>query len=211
MALRLDHFFILTGTPEPAADLLREIGMSEGASNTHPGQGSANRRFFCANTTLELLYLRDAAEAENGPGKQLGLAQRLEFDQASPFGLIFRTDADSAPFPAWAYYPDYLPDGMHFLVGANSADLSEPLCICMPDRLQPPADAPPPENPDWRLTGLRVSVPVARPSQTLRRIAACPEASVNPGHPHLLELTFNHRQRGRTHDFSPCLQLVIRC
>jgi hypothetical protein len=55
MTIALDHFFILTEPGSPQADLVSGIGLKEGASNNHPGQGTANRRFFFSNSTLELL------------------------------------------------------------------------------------------------------------------------------------------------------------
>jgi hypothetical protein len=53
--MQLDHFFILTEKFAPEAKLLTDLGLVEGTSNSHPGQGAANRRFFFANTALELL------------------------------------------------------------------------------------------------------------------------------------------------------------
>ncbi len=46
MTIELDHFFILTDPGAPQAELLTEIGLVEGTPNDHPGQGTANRRFF---------------------------------------------------------------------------------------------------------------------------------------------------------------------
>ena len=64
MSLRLDHFFILAEAA--SADRLIDLGLREGTPNSHPGQGTANRRFFLANAMLEILYIRDAQEARNG-------------------------------------------------------------------------------------------------------------------------------------------------
>ena len=213
MALRLDHSFILTPPGAVEAELLSAIGLIEGSSNTHPGQGTANRRFFCANTVLELLYLRDAIEAENGPGKKLRFNQRLNDDQASPFGLVFRRDRGDADiaFEGWSYYPEYFEGDLCFQVGANSDRLVEPLCICMPEGLQRPDRSAPLENPDWRLSGLKISVPVDRPSETLRRLSASHEISLILGQPHLLELYFRHASQQGLHDFRPHLPLVIHC
>lgn len=55
--MQLDHFFILTSPGAPEADALVQLGLIEGTSNAHPGQGTANRRFFFANTTIEFLYI----------------------------------------------------------------------------------------------------------------------------------------------------------
>jgi len=85
MALELHHLFILTGAGAPQADFLSDLGLIEGARNSHPGQGTANRRFFFSNTMLELLYLRDAEEAANGPGNRLRIVDRTADCTASPF------------------------------------------------------------------------------------------------------------------------------
>jgi len=86
--LRLDHFFILASPGAPEADALLKLGLVEGASNEHPGQGTANRRFFLANTKLEFLYIQDIAEAMNGAGKGLRFTERAIDTNASPVGLV---------------------------------------------------------------------------------------------------------------------------
>ena len=49
------------GAPEAAA--LIAAGLTEGSSITHPGQGTANRRFFFENIYVELVWVSDAEEA----------------------------------------------------------------------------------------------------------------------------------------------------
>jgi hypothetical protein len=53
--MEIDHIYICTEKNAPAGDLLVEFGLLEGSSNTHPGQGTANRRFYFHNLMLELL------------------------------------------------------------------------------------------------------------------------------------------------------------
>jgi hypothetical protein len=53
--LRIDHVFILCAEGAPEADAFLAAGLREGSSNTHPGQGTANRRFFFENFYVELL------------------------------------------------------------------------------------------------------------------------------------------------------------
>ena len=111
MTTELDHFFILTDPGAPHADLLSRIGLTEGPRNDHPGQGTANRRFFFSNMALELLYVNDANEAANGRGSRLRFPGRAQDTKASPFGLIVRATNESTdvPFPGWRYCPDYFP------------------------------------------------------------------------------------------------------
>ena len=103
MSFELDHFFILTSPGAPQAELLSGIGLIEGSPNDHPGQGTANRRFFFSDSMLELIYIRDANEAANGPGSRLGFVERAKDPSASPFGLIFKEvpKSSGAPFPGW--------------------------------------------------------------------------------------------------------------
>ena len=141
MTIELDHFFILTAPGAPQADLLSGMGLVEGTRNVHPGQGTANRRFFFSNTALELLFVRDANEAANGRGSRLRILERTENTNASPFGLIVRAASESTgvPFPGWRYCPEYFRADQCFRVGDNSDVLEEPLCICIPNT--PPAPA----------------------------------------------------------------------
>jgi hypothetical protein len=117
--LRHDHFFIFTDDAASAAQRLIDIGLLEGSSNRHPGQGTANRRFFLANSLLELLYVCDSHEADHGRAARLGFSRRLRDGSASPFGLIARSEAglDGDPFPGWRYGPRYFADDQCFCGG----------------------------------------------------------------------------------------------
>ncbi len=210
MKLTLDHFFIMTAYGAPEGNRLKEIGLLEGTSNDHPGQGTANRRFFCANTTIELLYVRDREEAVTGVGKRLRFPERAR-DGASPFGLVVRIDANAldAPFSNWHYQPDYFPAGLFFLIGDNSDALQEPMCICMPPLLPKPVSSPEPCNKEWVMTALRISMPGNEPSSVLNHFSQCEGVEILVGKPHLAEIEFNSRKLGRSRDFSPELPLRV--
>jgi hypothetical protein len=211
VALQHDHFFILTEPGAPAADLLSEIGLIEGSANRHPGQGTANRRFFLANSTLELLFIDDADEADHGRAAGLGFNQRLQDSNASPFGLVFRhqQNSTSPPFPGWRYCPEYFADDQCFHVGDNSSQLAEPLCICMPDNLPMSAKPVATENQTWRLTELRLDIPVTRPSTTLLLAADCTPLRLRCNRPHHLELVFNSASKDQHLDLRPDLPLSV--
>ena len=136
MNLQLDHIFILVEPEAEVADRLLESRFQEGPRNTHPGQGTANRRFYFANGMLEFIWVRDPHEAKTGPGRDLQFPERAADPAASPFGIILvpRQDAASGdmPFPGWHYQPAYFPAPRGFHVGANSRNLTEPLCFYFP-------------------------------------------------------------------------------
>ena len=208
--LVLDHVFILVSPNAPEADALLELGLVEGASNEHPGQGTSNRRFFLANTTIEFLFIRDIAEAVNGAGKGLKLVERAIDCDASPFGLVARWKNENLEpdFPCWLYQPDYFPERMQFLVGMNWRNFAEPLCICMPPALPVRETQPSPSNPDWMLTGLEISVPISVASNTLQTFSQDDLISIRYNEDHRMKLSFNDGAQSQLRHF-PDIPLII--
>lgn len=209
--MQLDHFFILASEGAPEADALVEIGLVEGTRNEHPGQGTANRRFFFPNTTIEFLYITDSVQAKNGPGKGMRFVERASVDDGSPFGLVTRVSLDNAipDFPSWQYFPDYFPKTMCFYVGDNSDDFAEPLCICMPPALPRPKKAPAPNNSGWSLTELQLSIPGAAASAALSAFSKCELVTIRHNEAHRLKLVFNNARAGKFKNFMPDIPLVI--
>ena len=129
--MELDHVFILCDEGAPEAEALLRLGVREGSSNTHPGQGTACRRFFFANAYLELGWVGDPAEAGSDAVKRTRLLDRWALRRAGacPFGIIMRPTAGEAcsvpPFPVWRYAPSYFPEGMALDI-AEGTLLSEP-------------------------------------------------------------------------------------
>ena len=211
MSLELDHFFILTEAGAPAASLLTDIGLNEGTANDHPGQGTSNRRFFFADSMLELLYIRDAKEAKEGSGCGLRLAERISGHAASPFGLIFRATNDStfAHFPGWKYYPEYLDEGQYFCVGENSNQIDEPLCI----QLSGTSSHSVRKSRKGRfncVSEIRVCFPIKPTTTVLDHISQCEKLSLIPGKPHLMEIVFNGHKEQHSRDLRPSLPLIVR-
>lgn len=212
MALSLDHIFIVTKPEAAEAERLCEIGFIEGNANVHPGQGTSNRRFFLEGFTIELLYVSDADEAENGAGKRLGILSRYRSTNASPFGIVVRVSGDNEfPFfPNWQYFPDYFYGNMCFYVGDNSDEMNEPLCICMPPSLPESSSvAAEYSNPGWQLTALEIDVPIEKPSETLRHFAAVDRVRIEFGKPHKMTMKFNNGAAGKVHNLEPDLPLVL--
>ncbi len=212
MSFELDHFSVLTEPGAPAADRLIDLGMVEGTSNRHQGQGTANRRFFFSDAMLELLYVENGKEAQEGPAGGLGTVQRLAEARASPFGLVFkeREDSDAAPFSGWRYFPDYFNGDQCLVVGNNSDLLEEPLCVLMPKGLPAYTGKTCSNTPFTRVTAVSISLPLREVSPTLEAIATSGRVSLNLNKPHLMEVVFNEATERQTSDLRPSLPLLIR-
>jgi hypothetical protein len=92
MRYEIDHVFVLTEVGAPGAEALVRLGFTEGLSNWHEGQGTANRRFFFDNAMLELLWVENVEEARSPAAQPLQLADRwmARSISASPFGICLR-------------------------------------------------------------------------------------------------------------------------
>jgi hypothetical protein len=235
--LALDHFFILVEPEAKVANLLVELGLEESFSRNHPGQGTSNRCFSFSNNKLELLWLRDEEEANNGPAKDLQFPQRSTNKEASPFGLILKRAATvidnkkessekesgekesgelAMPFNGWCYQPDYFPAPIAFHVGNNSENLIEPLCIYVPFM-----------EPEEKVVDLVIEkgkfksishVHIHVPADSLSKEPLSPELliasqsedlSVECGAEHLMEVTFDHKASGLSKDLRPSLPLIL--
>jgi hypothetical protein len=219
MTLELDHVFVCASAGAPEADRLVALGLLEGSANVHPGQGTANRRFFFRNAMLELLYVSDESEVRSELVAPTRLWERSRYRQTgvSPVGLCLRsTDPGAAlPFPTTAYRPPYLPPGTAIPVA--EADPAEPMLFVNPFGRRPdasPSDAGQSlEHPIGfgEVTGVSIQLPAAdAPSPAWREVERLGFASLVTGADHLLELTFDGAQRGGSADFRPELPLRLR-
>ncbi len=220
-AVELDHFFICASAGAPQAERLIELGLTEGASNTHPGQGTACRRFFFANGFLELVWVADAAEAQSPATRRTRLWERWSGRArgASPFGVCVRAavgQGGAAPFATWEYRPAYLPEPLVIHMGANSETVSEPLLFAFgrpansggPSRRQPIEHAAGLRS----ISRLRISGTWSEPtSPELRALEqSCPTVSLASAGEDLMEVEFDNAQQGKSADFRPQLPLVFR-
>ena len=194
--LEVDHVFILTEPGAPAASLLVDAGFIEGSPNMHPGQGTANRRFFFRNLMLELLYINDAEESRASP---LALYERSRTPGACPFGVILRSRDAHAPFPAWEYRPDYLPSGTSIFV-ANDSPLSEPAWFYMPGH----------RRSNWNVNPndvtLRIITPKPWSSPAAAAVRSCAELRHHVKPEYLIEMYLGGDQAV---DFRPSLPLLL--
>lgn len=215
MSLKLDHVFIFVSAGAPEAEKLRGFGFLEGEPNTHPGQGTSNRRFFFDNMMLELLWVSDRDEAQSERTRRTRLWERWKGrKKTSPFGLVFTSSDADVPFTGWEYTPHYLPEGLHFLVGDNAEILNEPLVFRMPDKeILTPRKLPAAQNQPGFAEVSSVSVGMSRVSSLSPVMESIKKSGVigleEAGH-HVLELHFGDGSKGRAKDFFPELPLRIR-
>ncbi|MEM7796912.1 MAG: VOC family protein [Cyanobacteria bacterium P01_C01_bin.118] len=209
----LDHVFILTSVGAPEAEKLVEFGLVEGPPNTHPGQGTANRRFFFKNMMLELLWVADAAESQTSDLSVLW--RRDQQPGASPFGICLRPAADTpteqTPFPGWRYTPSYLPEPWYIWVGENSEALTEPFMFYL-YFAQLKDNSPDGGHGHGLQTVTRLTIFGCdrNASQTIvSTLAETDGIEFRPAPDSLMELGFNDETQGQTMDFRPHLPLRL--
>jgi len=208
VALWLDHVFVMTKPGAGIADALVTAGFIEGSTSQHPGQGTANRRFFFNDFTLELLYVDNEHDARTGAGRELGFAERMENPDASRFGVVVRSDVP-VTFPHWQYWPDYFEGKMHFAVAASDQGLKDPLFICMP--LELPTRTPPPElnYTNKGLTRCEITMPNKLATQISKLINGLDNVSVGSGASAEMLIRFNDGSASKRLDLAPDAPLVL--
>ncbi|MEM8857982.1 MAG: VOC family protein [Chloroflexota bacterium] len=216
--MELDHIFICVSDKAPQGEAVKAIGLVEGSQNVHPGQGTANRRFFFHNAFLELLFLTDAAEAKSKLTQPTKLYERITAaDQSiSPFGICFRPSesSETVPFASWEYKPTYLPPDLKVDVG--NAPLTEPMWFFLPFGSRPdqaPSERRQPlEHPNGmrEISSVRLTVVTDEPfSDAATSAAALENIKIVRGEAPLIEISFDQEADGKTHDFRPELPLIF--
>ena len=210
MNLELDHFFILTEPGAAVADALLSMGLEESFSRDHAGQGTSNRRFVLSNCMIEFLWVRDAQEAQEGPGRDLSFSQRVQNPDASPFGVILNR-ADNAdltlPFAGWSYQPDYFKPPMAFHVGSNAKNISEPLCFYVP--FMQPSERQKKKSPFKSLSHVCIHNPNTKNSDTLQRAGQAERLSFKQSDEHFVEVTLDDNEMGLSRDLRPEIPMIM--
>jgi hypothetical protein len=130
----LDHVFVCVPPGAPEASGLLEAGFAEGPANTHPGQGTACRRFFFDHAYLELLWLLDQEEARSPAVRNTGLSARADLERpASRLGICLRSPSGHPPpVETWPYRAPYLPADAFIPTAMSSTRPHEPLIFFLP-------------------------------------------------------------------------------
>lgn len=224
--IELDHLFVIARDHERGAELTVEdtssrvaaklaealcaAGFCEGPSNTHPGQGTANRRFFFDGFMLEFLYVNDSSELRSQLTSALRLSNRFESPDASLFGVGSRSagsmDSD-AMYDHVSYKPDYLPGALQIQV-AKGVDHCEPLWFHLPFARKPVqvdkvhgalSASSVHDNGATRLTGIALESPRVM-SESSRAIAQALGIQYKVGSRQCVYLTFDQKRQGRCVD-----------
>lgn len=221
MAFEFDHLFICTDIGATVAEKLVSFGLTEGSSNTHPGQGTANRRFFFRNAMLELLWVTCEAEAISPPIRRTHLWDRWHYrkSEACPFGICLRsTDKkdEGVAFAHWDFCPPYLPKGMSIAVATNSNIVTEPMLFQTPFGKRPDTQPPAKKQPLTHHAGLQeitrvtlVSPAAKHPSPELQSVVETEELQLREGTKYCIELGFDREKQNKKVDCQPELPLII--
>ncbi|MGH1365533.1 MAG: hypothetical protein ACRBF0_18365 [Calditrichia bacterium] len=219
MNYEIDHLFILSEFEAPQAEELVKFGWTEGSRNTHPGQGSANRRFYCRNAMLEFLWITDKVEATTGEAGRLKLYDRSKWrnNKSSPFGICLRPTSlppQALPFPTWLYKPEYFPDiaGIQMSDEPDSLLSPEVFMLPFPERQE---DYPPKRQQPLKhqfggeyLTKTTLHGQFPDSSLALAELAKHNIIELKQGSSPTLELTLDSGTHGRM-DFRPQIPLII--
>ncbi len=216
--MELDHVFVMCDVGAPEAAALHALGLREGSSNAHPGQGTACRRFFFGNAYLELMWVADADQARAPAAAPTRLWDRWSQRRrgASPFGLVLRggpNAADTAPaWPTWTYRPAWLSKEQS-IEFARDTRLEEPEIIALPFLRERVGAGVEPVDHDFLLTDItavRCGLgDAARLSPALRSLEDLGIVTFESAREPTLRLGFAGGDEGKTMDLWPTLPLVL--
>ena len=218
MSIALDHVFICCSVGAPEAAALLRLGLKESSPNTHPGQGTACRRFSFANAYLELFWVSDAEEARSDLVRPTRLWERWSGRRttACPFGVVLRPDPpgdQDPPFETWAYHPRYLPPELAIELAVGTP-IGEPELFYLrfargPDFVRrEPIDHAIPLN---AISSVTLGTPLPGPrSAAAQSVELAGVLSFRPADEHVLTLAFDGEASKEVADLRPELPLVLR-
>jgi len=218
MTYALDHLFVCCAEGAPESARLVRLGLAEGSPNTHPGQGTACRRFFFENAYIELIWVTDAqeAQAERAARTRLWSRWSQRAAGASPFAIILRptgSDEQDPPFASWAYHPLYLPPHLAIHV-AEGTPLSEPAFFFIGFARSPAQIQAQPLGHRLgvrRFTAVEVGMPGgSAPCAAARAVQDAGIVTFVEAAHHVMTVTLDDARAGGSADLRPELPLVLR-
>jgi hypothetical protein len=215
MRLELDHVFVCTAPGAPEGEKLVQLGLHEGPSNRHIGQGTSNRRFAFTNAMIELLWVSDPTEAQNQGTMRTLLWERWlgREGKASPLGICVRP-RDSKdiepPFRAWEYRPAYLSHPCFMHIGEGG--IEEPMWIYLSFMRRVHHEKRFVEHLIGirEITGLTLTTPIPLRSDAAKKIGQSGILATRTGASTWLEIEFDQNRRKEHMDFRPHLPLVFQ-
>jgi hypothetical protein len=219
----IDHLFVFTDQPQRAAERLQAAGLREGTANTHPGQGTACRRFFFRNAYLELVWVSRETEVRSPAIARARFWERSRSTQSgySPFGICLRNAPSGECDPleaAWQYAPSFVPAGQYARIASNEAYPAEPLLFDFPFHQLQPLEYPPERqqplvhpNGFREVTGVKLTLP--KPgilSDGLQKVIRHGCLQLVKGPHYHVDLEFDYGAKGAVESFKDTLPMSFR-
>ena len=221
MPFELDHVFVCTNLDAPEVTRLVSIGLTEGPSSVHHGQGTANRCFLFHNAYLELIWVHAHEEARSPLTERTRIFERWQdrADGTCPFGICLRPARPSGgsdlPFTAWDYLPGYIATSSPIHIGTNSDRLAEPMLFFIESASRP--DTWPRHPPLHHRLGVREITylswtrPTDNPlSPELQAVVDVGCLSVELGRAHALKICFDNEAMGQSASLLPHLPVTVK-
>jgi Glyoxalase-like domain len=221
MPFELDHVFVCTNLNALEATQLVSIGLAEGRSAVHQGQGTANRCFLFHNAYLELLWVHSDEEAGSPRTARTRLFERWKgrAGGACPFGVCLRPAPSSRggalPFAIWDYLPQYVPASSPIHIGSNSDRLAEPMLFFIESASRPDSWSRQPlllhRLGVREITRLSWTRPTDNPlSPELQAVVDAGCLNIKLGRTHALEIGFDNEAKGQSASLLPHLPVTIK-
>jgi hypothetical protein len=220
MPFELDHVFVCANLDAPEAAQLVALGLTQGPSGVHQGQGTANRCFLFHNAYLELIWVHDEAQARSPLTERLRLFERWmgRAYGTCPFGICLRparlSRVSDPPFAGWDYVPQYVQPSRPIHVGANGDRLDEPMLFIIESASRP--DSRPGQFPLQHRLGVREVTRLSwtRPTNSmlspeLQTVVDAGCLRVESGGAHALEICFDREAMGHSARLAPHLPIAL--
>ena len=163
---------------------------------------------------LELLWVADEVDARSTQTAPTRLRERwvgwASSSAVCPFGVVVRgCEDDEAPFPAWAYRPDWLPSELRIYVGVTEAGVEEPMWVFMPMSKRLGSSVVGHLNGVGSVTRVVLVSPRPIRSRAAQVLTDAGVLVVEYGPEWLLRIQFDGGLREESRDFRPGLPIVV--